>query len=80
MYLIAYTLEEYPALARMLRLWPYPRAHHQHAAIVPQKGSTFVVADRRFCPLLPKELQMNRTAGMQAVHGTQQESCTAVCE
>ena len=34
-YLVAYTIEAYPRVALRLKLWPYPRGHHQHVAAIP---------------------------------------------
>lgn len=38
------------------------------------------MADRRFCPLLPKEQQLPPTPGMRAVPGERHQSCHVVCE
>lgn len=45
-----------------------------------RRNSTFLVADRRFCPLLPKEQQLPPTPGMRAVPGERHQSCHVVCE
>ena len=34
-YLLPYTAEQYTRLALRLKLWPYPRGHHQHVASIP---------------------------------------------
>lgn len=34
-YLIPYVIERYTRVALRLKLWPYPRGHHQHVAIIP---------------------------------------------
>lgn len=34
-YLIPYVIERYSRVALKLKLWPYPRGHHQHVAIIP---------------------------------------------
>jgi hypothetical protein len=34
-YLITYRLEDYPDLARDFHIWPYPRGHFRHVALLP---------------------------------------------
>lgn len=34
-YLMPYVIERYTRIALKLKLWPYPRGHHQHVAIIP---------------------------------------------
>lgn len=46
----------------------------------PRRNATFLVADRRFCSLLPKKQQLPPTPGMRAVPGEQHQSCHDVCE
>lgn len=36
-YFVTYTIEEYQRLATRLKLWPYPRGHHQFVASIPFK-------------------------------------------
>ncbi len=36
-YLVPYVIEEYSQLAWRLRVWPYPRGHHQFVASIPYK-------------------------------------------
>ena len=38
-----------------------------------------LVADRRFCPLLPPALALAPTPGLAAVPGAANQSCTEVC-
>jgi hypothetical protein len=79
-YLVAYTIEQYLRVSLRLKLWPYPRGHFQHVAAIPWNGSRFLVADRRFCPLLPPEQQLPPTPGMAQIPGEQHQSCNEVCE
>ncbi len=36
-YLVPYLDEDYPMLARALRIWPFPRAHFSHIARLPYR-------------------------------------------
>ncbi len=36
-HLMKYTSEVYPMLARRLKIWPFPRAHHYHLTVLPYR-------------------------------------------
>ena len=78
-YLGLYTAETYPKMARKLSIWPFPRAHHHALTRLPIKGATLLLADQRFCPLLPDQHRLKPRAGLRAVAGGQHESCSAAC-
>lgn len=78
-YLVTYVVERFTRAALRLKLWPYPRGHTQHVAVIPWEGSRFLVADRRFCPLLPQEQQLPPTEGMRPLPGRAWQSCKDVC-
>lgn len=45
----------------------------------PYRGARFLVADRRFCPLLPKDMQLPPSAGMEPVAAERWQSCHDAC-
>ncbi|GAB4822166.1 hypothetical protein N2152v2_009212 [Parachlorella kessleri] len=79
LYYVPYVIEEYQRLATRLKIWPFPRGHHQHVAFIPYKGARLLVADRRFCPLLPEHEKLRPTADMQPVAAERNQSCAAAC-
>ena len=36
-YLVVYRIEDYPLIARHLHIWPFPRGHFQHVALLPYR-------------------------------------------
>ncbi|KAI3435729.1 hypothetical protein D9Q98_001787 [Chlorella vulgaris] len=78
-YAVYYTFEQYTRLAARMKLWPFPRAHFQHVASIPWMGARFLMADRRFCPLIPEAERVRASEGMQAVAGRQHQNCVDVC-
>ena len=44
------------------------------------RGAVFLLANQRFCDLLPLEERVLPTPGLRAVGGTVDRSCTSVCE
>lgn len=44
------------------------------------RGARLLVADRRFCPLLPPDQRLRPTPGMRAVAAQRNQSCIAACE
>lgn len=78
-YLGLYTSETYPRIARKLSIWPFPRGHHRFLTRLPIKGATLLLADQRFCPMLPDQHKLKPKQGLTAVAGAQHESCSAAC-
>ncbi|KAK9838605.1 hypothetical protein WJX84_002304, partial [Apatococcus fuscideae] len=78
-FLLAYTADVYTQLARRLRIWPFPRAHHYHLTILPYRESTLLLADRRFCSYLPDVERIHPSPGLQAWAAEQGQSCTDAC-
>ena len=72
--------EQYPRIARQWKIWPFPRGHHRNVVYLPYKGSVWLLADVRFCPLLPPELLLLPPASLQKLPGSQGSSCTSTCE
>lgn len=66
-------------MARKLSIWPFPRGHHHALTRLPIKGATLLLADQRFCPLLPDQHRLKPMAGLRAVAGALHESCSAAC-
>lgn len=61
---------------------PPSTTQHQHpqpSSWVLCSGARWLVADRRFCSLLPKEQQLPPTPGMRPVPGKQWQSCNDAC-
>lgn len=71
--------EEYARLARQLQIWPFPRGHHRNVVVLPYKGSVWLLADARFCPLLPEQLRLQPPGSLQAVAGRRGASCDVTC-
>jgi hypothetical protein len=61
-YLLAFTNEEWPRVAKYLNIWSYGqmRGKYQGLAIIPWRGATMLVADKDACPFL------NATEGVKA--------------
>ncbi|DBA72905.1 TPA: hypothetical protein ACH3X2_009866 [Trebouxia sp. C0005] len=78
-YLALYTAESYPRTARKLGIWPFPRGHHHFVTKLPVKGAMLLLADQRFCPLLPEQHSMKPRKGLRAFPAAQHESCYAAC-
>ena len=78
-YLALYTAESYPRTARKLGVWPFPRGHHHFVTRLPVKGALLLLADQRFCPLLPEQHRLKPKPGLTAVAAAQHQSCLAAC-
>ena len=87
-YLALYTSETYPRTARKLGIWPFPRGHHHFVTRLPLKGSSaaagsrgalLLLADQRFCPMLPEQHKMQPQRGLTAIAAEQHQSCHAAC-
>ncbi|KAK9813769.1 hypothetical protein WJX73_008446 [Symbiochloris irregularis] len=78
--LILYKEESYPRTARQLKIWPFPRGHHQHIVALPYKGSTWLLADVRQCPLLPKHMRVYPSPTLQDLAAPPDTSCTDACK
>lgn len=78
-WLIPYKGEDYSKVASAFRIWPSPRGHHHNLAIVPYRGSTFLLADQRFSMLLPEALRIFASTTLQAIPGLLSEDCHSVC-
>ncbi|KAK9847547.1 hypothetical protein WJX84_001936 [Apatococcus fuscideae] len=78
-FLFLYTTEAYAMLARRLRIWPFPRAHHYFLTILPYRHSTILMADSRFCNYLPESDRVRPTLGLQPWASTQGQSCSDAC-
>ena len=78
-YLALYTAESYPRTARKLGIWPFPRGHHRFVTRLPTKGAMLLLADKRFCPLLPDQLRVKPKEGLMALPAAQHESCSVAC-
>ena len=78
-YLALYTSESYPRTARKLGIWPFPRGHYHFVTRLPVKGAMLLLADQRFCPLLPDQLRIKPREGLKPVTAAQHESCHAAC-
>ena len=78
-YLVPYRVEEYARLARYFRVWPYPRGHHRHVASVPFRGARVLLADRRFCPLLPAGERVLPAPGLTPVAAKRAQHCHEAC-
>mmetsp|Transcript_11262 Transcript_11262/g.33832 ORF Transcript_11262/g.33832 Transcript_11262/m.33832 type:complete len:752 (-) Transcript_11262:379-2634(-) len=78
-YLMVYRVEDYPTIARHLRIFPYPRAHFHNIALLPYQGSFFLLADGRMCPLLPDAHRIPPTPGLLPVPAQAFQSCDSAC-
>ena len=77
--LALYRSENYETLAKALDLWPFPRGHSQHAAVVHVGGFTVVVADERYCPYLPSRMRMESSPGLRRIAAKQGQDCNEAC-
>jgi len=77
--LVTYRAETYKQLSDVFGTWPYPRAHHRHAAYLRYKGVLFILADARFCPYLPDALQVKPSPMLKAVAAPRHTDCNSAC-
>ena len=80
MWLMPYKIEDYLKVARMFRIWPYPRGHHRNLLIMPVHGSRFLLADQRFCPLLPDQLKVLPSPTLQPTAAAVGKDCIITCK
>ncbi len=79
-YLVTYLVEEYEALVKPLKLWPFPRGHQKHLTRIPlQKGVQLLLADRRACPLLPTHLRVLPDPQLQPTVAERAANCSMTC-
>ena len=78
-YLRPYKLEEYEALVRPLKLWPFPRGHQRHLTMLPIQGATVLLADQRSCPLLPDSLTIRAHPGLRPTAAARATDCNLAC-
>ncbi len=78
-YLRPYKLEEYEALVKPLKLWPFPRGHQRHLTMLPIQGATMLLADRRSCPLLPDSLAIRAHPGLRPTAAARATDCNLAC-
>ena len=79
-YLALYRAERYIHLVRPLGIWPYPRGHHRHMARLPWRNATLLLADQRFCQLLPPQRRLLPSPGLRALPAERATSCDAACK
>ena len=78
-YLRPYKLEEYEALVKPLKLWPFPRGHQRHLTMLPIQGATVLLADQRSCPLLPENLAIRAHPGLRPTAAARAMDCNLAC-
>ena len=78
-YLRPYKLEEYEALVKPLKLWPFPRGHQRHLTMLPIQGATVLLADQRSCPLLPDNLAIRSHPGLRPTAAARATDCNVAC-
>ena len=78
-YLRPYKLEEYEALVKPLKLWPFPRGHQRHLTMLPIRGATMLLADQRSCPLLPDSLTIRAHPGLRPTAAARATDCNLAC-
>lgn len=72
--------EAYPRFARQFKIWPFPRGHHHHIFELPYQGSTWLLADSRFCPYVPSDKRVLPAPTLKDVAAPPNTSCSAVCK
>lgn len=78
--LVIYGIEQYSRLARKLHIWKDPRAHYHHVSMIPWRGATVLLADARWCDLLPPERRWNHTKSWTVHIAAPNVSCHASCQ
>lgn len=79
-HMVPYRVEDYKELVKDLKLWPYPRGHHQHLTRLPLPGDAQVLlADRRMCPWLPDHLRILPLPNLQTAIAERSMDCFSTC-
>ena len=65
--------------ATYFRIWSHPRSHFEYLQMVEQDGDLFLIADVRFCPLLPDYLRIRPNPATTAVTASRGQTCRAAC-
>lgn len=78
-YLVLYRQEDYAILAKHLHIWTVPRGHFRHVAMLPYRGSIFLLANARACPLLPEGARIRSSVGLVPVPARVNQDCTTAC-
>ena len=79
-YLLPYLMEDYEALVKPLKLWPFPRGHYRHLTRIPLPGGAqLLLADRRACPLLPAHLRVLPDPQLQPTVAERAVDCSITC-
>lgn len=79
-YLLTYqdtkTFTEY---ATFFKIWKQPRSHYQYLQMVELQGDLFLIADVRFCLLLPEYRRLLPSKEVNAIAAKQGTSCGDAC-
>jgi hypothetical protein len=79
-YLLPYLMEDYEAVVKPLKLWPFPRGHYCHLTRIPLPGGAqLLLADRRACPLLPVHLRVLPDPQLQPTVAERAVDCSITC-
>jgi len=80
-YLLVYqSSKQYRKIAKHFKIWDHPRSHFQNLQMLELQGDIYLLADVRFCPLLPKHLRTLRNSNAKVIAGKQGLSCDDVCK
>jgi alpha-1,3-mannosyl-glycoprotein beta-1,2-N-acetylglucosaminyltransferase len=66
-------------LASFFKIWGHPRSHFQYLQVLEYERDIYLIADVRFCPLLPDYLRVRPSPQVVVQVAQQGEDCNAAC-
>jgi hypothetical protein len=69
----------FQGIAKHFQIWAHPRSHYKYLQMLEHGNDIFLIADVRFCPLLPEYLQVRPSPDFATVVAEQGEDCVMAC-
>ena len=79
-YLLLYDdTPKFVALAQFFRIWQHPRSHYRFLQVIEFDQDLFLIADVRFCPLLPDHMRLLPSNAVAVVPAKEGNTCEQAC-
>ena len=79
-YLLLYgNSPQFVKIAKFFGLWTHPRAHYRFLQVVEFQQNIYLIADVRFCPLLPSFLAVQPSAVVRSIAADMGQDCVNTC-
>ncbi len=80
-YLLLYSdTARFVEYATYFHIWAHPRAHYHFLQLLEFEGDLYLIADKRFCPLLPEHMRILPSADVAVVAAAPATDCDDTCE